>query len=64
MSQHEHPALQNMHSEGIPTGEVTELTGSGITIAGTFSPGTAVTLHPGARAFVLTEDDVIAMTKY
>lgn len=64
MSQFEHPAISNMRNYDVAEGEVTEVTATGITIAGSFNPGLAVTLHPGARVFVLTEDDVINLTRH
>ena len=63
MSRHENPVLNDLHAQDVPAGEVAEVTSTGITIAGSFNPGLAITLHPGARVYVLTEDDAIRLLK-
>lgn len=58
---HEHPTLAELYAQGIPFGEIAEVTADTITITGDFRPGDAVTLRPGMRVYVLTADDAIKL---
>ncbi|MDO3335120.1 hypothetical protein [Mycobacteroides abscessus] len=39
------------------TGEVSQFSTEGIVITGDFTPGDVITLRPGARIVILTEQD-------
>lgn len=56
---HENPILAELYRAEISTGEVSEITRDSITIKGDFPPGATITLRPGTRVYVLTEQEAI-----
>lgn len=59
MSKQEHPTLRDIRTAASAFGEIGAITRDSITIVGDFAPGLAVTLRPGVRVVVLTDDDVL-----
>jgi hypothetical protein len=59
MGCYENPVLRRLQSEAAAAGEIVSTDSETITIRGIFSPGIVIPLHPGARVFVLTEDDAV-----
>tara|TARA_Y100000593_G_scaffold85424_1_gene162434 strand:+ start:1344 stop:1547 length:204 start_codon:yes stop_codon:yes gene_type:complete len=54
--------LNWLHERGLNKGEVTEVSGAGLTVAVDVSPGDqAIKYAPGTEVFVLTADDVLAL---
>jgi hypothetical protein len=58
----EHPTLTFLRSEATAHGEIAAASTDAVTIEGDFTPGlSAYDFRPGARVFILTEDDAIAI---
>ncbi|WP_041324851.1 hypothetical protein [Mycobacterium marinum] len=55
----EHPYLQQLHAQASAAGEIISADTTTITVEGQFPPGVVIPLHPGARVFILTEQDAI-----
>jgi hypothetical protein len=62
MSHHENPRLRQLRTDATAVGEIVSVTADEITVCGIFSPGLTISLHPGARVVIVTEDDLLAMT--
>jgi hypothetical protein len=59
----EHPTFRRLQAEATAAGEIVAADAETITIRGVFSPGIVIPLHPGARVFVLTEDDALDLVR-
>lgn len=58
MSQ-DHQHIKTMQNFATVEGEISSATADSITISGWFGGGVAIQLRPGARVFVLNEDDTV-----